>query len=568
MSDLLAREQIERFQDLKGKRSGIWDPSWQYITNYTLPQMSNVNTQKTEGIVGWTDRLYDTTAIQAAQICRAGQLNWLTPAAEPWAAYEPPEFLNVEGKEDDKDEAAQWLSVATDMTMRELARSNFYAMVSMDYLQCCTAGTGILFCEEGKKNALNFRQFVPWSLTIEEDDEGIVDTVRREFKLTTRQAMQWFGPEALKDTKIAKAFESSRQHSKQWDFIHAVFPREDSKRVKSRMDGPMKAIASVYISLDDQVCVSVSGYDEMPYMVSRFDKWGTDSPWGYSPAFLVLPEVRQMNYVSQYRDALAELKAYPRFLYPDSLEGDVDLRAGGITTINADEMARGIFPKEWMTVGDDRAAEDDMNRKADAINKAYYVNMFTMLEQLADKKMTAYEISQRLGEKLEQFTPVFYRRIGEFLNPLLKRVFGILYRQGKFGQAPNALLVQNPGDKYPRLAMPEIAITSRVSLALKALQNQGIVNTLQVLEPLAAARPEILDNFNLDTMAREMARNYGVPPDLLMPLKKMAGIRQQRQAAMQTQQAIETAQGAAKVGADLEKSPEALKQQVLSQFAA
>jgi len=221
-----------------------------------------------------------------------------------------------------------------------------------------------------------------------------------------------------------------------------------------------------------------------------------------------------------------------------------------------------------MTVGDDKAAEENMARKADTINKAYYVNMFTMLEQLADKKMTAYEIAQRLGEKLEQFTPVFYRRVGEFLNPLLRRVFGILYREGKFGQAPASLMVQNPGDKYSSLAMPEIAITSRISLALKALQNQGMVNTLQVLEPLAAARPEILDNFDLDTMARELARNYGVPPDLLRPLKKMAQMRQQRQQMAAAQRAIDMAQGAAKAGKDLEKSPDEMKQAAMSQFAS
>ncbi len=561
MADLLAKEQLDRFKDLKGKRSSIWDPSWQDITDYTLPQMSNVNTQKTEGTTGWTDRIYDTTAILAAQTCRAGQLNWLTPASEPWAAFEAPEFLNVAGQEEAKDEAAQWLSMATDVTMRELARSNFYAMVSLDYLQVCTAGTGMLFADTGKKTALNFRQFTPWSLTIEEDDEGIVDTVRREFKLTARQAVQWFGKDNCGE-RVMKAYNGGK-HSQQFDFVHAVFPREESKRIKGRMDGPMKPVASVYINVAEMICVEVSGYDEMPYLCSRFDKWGTDAPWGYSPAFLILPEARQINYVSQYRDALAELKAYPRFLYPDSLEGDVDLRAGGITTVNADDMVRGAMPKEWMTVGDDKAAEDNMARKADAINKAYYVNMFTMLEQLADKKMTAYEIAQRLGEKLEQFTPVFYRRVGEFLNPLLRRVFGILYRQGKFGQAPQSLMVKNLGDKVPSLAMPEIAITSRISLALKALQNQGIVNTLQILEPMAQLKPEIMDNFNLDALVRELARNYGTPPDILRTFKEIKGIRDQRQKMMMAQQAIEMAQGAAKAGASLGKAPQAMQDEAM-----
>ena len=558
-TDSLAKEQLDRYNSLKAQRNAVFDDSWQQINNYFLPQQSNVNTEKTEGTTGWTDRIYDTTAIQAAQTLRSGQRNWLTPSSEPWGAFEAPEFLSAAGFEDQKDEAAQWLSHATDITMRELARSNFYAMVNLDYLQLATTGTGCMFVEEGKSTALNFRQFKAWHITIEENDEGIVDAVRREFELTTRQAVQWFGVENLPDA-MQKAWEKSSGHARKWKFVHACFPRDESRRIKGRMDGENKPVASVYIAVDAMKCVQVSGYDEMPYLVSRFDKWGTDSAWGYSPAFLALPDARQINYVAQYRDALAELKAYPRLLYPDYLEGDVDLRAGGVTTF--DPSIPNGMPKEWMTVGDDRAAEENMARKADAINKAFYVNMFTMLEQLSDKKMTAYEIAQRIGEKLEQFTPIFDRRVTEFLNPLLRRCFGILYRQGKFGRAPASLMVATDGGAVSSLAMPEIAITSRISLALRALQNQGMVNTIQVIQPLAQQKPEIMDNFDFDTMTRELSKNYGVPPDIMRPLNKVAIIRQTRAAQMQAQQAIQMAQGAAKAGKDLEKSPAELKEAV------
>lgn len=558
--DPLAKEQLDRFNSLKSARSATFDDGWQEIANYFLPQQSNVNTQKTEGVNGWTDRIYDTTAILAAQTCRSGQRNWLTPSSEPWAAFEAPEFLSQPGKEDGKDEAAQWLSRCTDITMREIARSNFYSMVNLDYLQVATFGTGMMFCEEGKKTALNFRQFQPWKVTIEEDDEGIVDAVRREFELTTRQAVQWFGIENVGE-KIAKAYEKPAGHGRKWKFVHACFPREESKRIKGRMDGANKPIASVYIAVDDVKCVMVGGYDEMPYLCSRFDKWGTDSPWGYSPAYLCLPDVRQINYISQYRDALAELKAVPRMLYPDNLQGDVDLRAGGITTFDP-SVPNGV-PQEWMTVADDRSAEANVQRKTDAINRAYYVNMFTMMEQLADKKMTAYEIAQRVGEKLEQFTPVFDRRVTEFLNPLLKRIFGILYRQGKFGQAPEALLVP-VGDNKVSLALPEVAITSRISLALKALQNQGIMNALSAVLPLAANQPDILDNFDTDAIARDLTRNYGAPPEMLRPMKQILALRNARAQQAQAQQGMQMVATMAKAGKDLGGAPEDLRENLMS----
>lgn len=563
--DPLAKEQIDRWKNLAGIRDSLFRSNWQMLADYFLPSQSNINTQKFPGTVtGWTERVYDTTAINAAQVLASGQRNWLTPSSEPWAAYEPPEYLSAEGREQDKDEASTWLANATDVAMREIARSNFYAMINVDYEQVGVFGTGMIFAEEGRKMPLNFRQFKPWHLTIEEDQEGIVDSVHREFELTTRQAVQQFGQDKV-GKKIAKSYENPNELSKKWKFLHACFPREDSKRIEGRMDGPNKPIASVYIAIDDVVCVSISGYDEMPYLCSRFKSWGADTPWGYSPAYLTLPEARQINYVSQYRDALSELKAYPRLLYPDYLEGDVDLRAGGVTTF--DTSVPNGEPKEWMTVGDDKSAEDNMQRKADAINRAFYVNMFQMLDQLPDKDRTAYEIAQRLGEKLEQFTPVFDRRVTEFLNPLLRRVFGILFRAGKFGQPPQCLLVPTADGKGAQLAMPEIAITSRISLALKAVQNQGMMNTMQAIMPIGEQRPEIWDNLDLDTWVRDIARNNAVPAASLMSLKKMAAIRAQRAQQQAAQQAAELAQRLGGTVKDLGSAPKPIQDAVVHQFA-
>jgi len=497
----------------------------------------------------------------------AGQRNWLTPSNEVWFEYEVPEFLGAPGREDDKDEAVLWLSQVSTIARREIARSNFYGQVNIDYDQIGVFGTGMMFVEEGKRTALNFRQFKPWFLTIEEDDEGIVDSVHREFELTTRQAVQQFGLSNV-GPMIAKAYATTAMLSRKWKFLHACFPREDSKKLQ---DGGLKTaeakpIASVYIAVEEKKVVEVGGYDEMPYLCSRFKSWGAPTCWGYSPAYLVLPEARQINYVSQYRDALAELKAYPRFIIPDSLDGDIDLRAGGETIVAADDMARGVTPKEWMTVGDDRAAEENMQRKADAINRAFYVDMFSMLGQLADKKMTAYEIAQRLGEKLEQFTPVFDRRVTEFMNPMLMRVFGLLFRQGKFGQPPASLLVPVDGGRRLELAMPVIAITSRISLALKAQQAQGIINTLSVIQPMAEQKPEIWDNFDVDGIARTLARDYSMPSELIMPTRRMKKMREARQQVQAQQQAADLAQRMSASAADIGKAPKPLQDAVVEQF--
>ena len=89
----LAKEQIARFEELQSKRKAERDDDWQTIAQYALPQESDITQSKTEGVSGWTDRIFDTTTIQAVETLSAGLYNWWTPPNQPWNQYELPEEL-------------------------------------------------------------------------------------------------------------------------------------------------------------------------------------------------------------------------------------------------------------------------------------------------------------------------------------------------------------------------------------------------------------------------------------------------------------------------------------------
>ena len=559
MADELAKEIIQRSESLFSDVNGIWKPVYQDLADYFMPNLSDVNTQKTEGVTGWTDRIYDTTAIEANQTMATGMFNWLTPSNQPWMEYGIPDFLT---KGDDSDEAAIWLGKATETTIKALARSNFYEKAHEYYLSQGVFGTGLLYAAEGRKSPLMFKNFKAGTYAVAEDDEGIVDTVFEEFELTARQAAQFFGEENL-GPLVKKALNGATSgKDKKFKFRHGTFPRTDSERLKGKDKKGRFPVASVYVCMDDKYSVRVDGFEEFPFMCGRFSKFGTKSPYGYSPAFLELPTARQLNYITQYYDSMSELMANPRMLIPSNLEGDVDMRAGGATVYDA--STPDAVPREWATVSNLQSTLEAMQMKKDAINKAFYVNLFTMLEQLADKRMTAYEIAQRVGEKLEQFTPVFSRSVSELLNPLLRRVFGILYRGGHFGEAPQSLYVTSADGKTRSLALPEIAITSRISLALKALQNNGLMNTFSSVAQLAEGNPNLglFDNFDMDVGVRELARNFGAPPDLERPMKMVQQMRAQRAKQQQLNAALEQAQQATKAAGNLGKAPQALQDQL------
>lgn len=569
MADKLAAEQLEIYNELKAYRDSRFMVTWQYLGSYFLPQDSDINVQKTEGTtVGWTDRIFDTTGIECAESLKAGQYTWLTPPNQPWIEFGVPDELKpIDGQEQD-DEATNWLAKASDKFMQALARGNFYSSVDMAFLGVGVFATDTLIFDEGKKSLFNFVHLKIGTYVVEEDDESIVDTLRREFEMTYRQAKQKFNKkgDTLPD-KMEKEAQGAIGKSRKFKFLHCIFPREDSDRLPGAKDGPNKPFASVYIAMEYKEVVRVSGYEENPILCQRFARWGEDTPYGYGPAYLGLPNARQLNYVQQYMDALAELHADPRVLVPDNLEGDVDFRAGGVTTYESNNPA--AKPEEWMSVGDYKLGMELQEQKREALRRMFFVDAFQLLnsEPLLDKEMTAYEISQRQAEQLSRFTPSFARRVPEFLTPLAYRGFAMMYRAGEFGQAPDSLMKDIGGGKRV-LVTPKINVTSRIADALKALKNRGTEETIQFLTPLLEVMPEILDNFDTDILAKDYGRNTGLPPDAIRSDKDVAKLRAARAKLQAQQRNAALAEQLSTTGKNLGASPEWLQRQAATAIGA
>jgi len=550
--DEKAEHLIGRYDNLKGDR-GTWDTLWQHIADYIQPRKSQITTKKTEGVDGYTDDLYNLTAIRANQILASGQMDYLFTGK--WFSFEP----SVELEADDV--AKAWYRQCTDVTMRELSRSNWNLEIHEMLLDRGAFGTAAILCEEGRAGRLlAFHKFDVGTFVISEDHEGNVDTLMREFELTARQAKQKFGEQNLGPI-VRKACMDEQQMDKKFKFIHGIYPREEGTYDPQKVDGVNRPIASCYVSRDDRMVVKEDGYFEAPLAASRFLKWG-DSVYGYSPSIEALPTIRQVNSLEKNWDALTEIKAFPRILIPDGMEGDVDLRAGGITTF--DPNAANALPREWGTIGDDRTLGQRVQTKDQAIREAYHVDLFMMLQQI-ERQMTAYEVQQRLAEKVTAFSPTFYRLQTEVTNPLLMRIFSVLFRAGKFPPPPQSVMVVSPDGKSQALAVPEVTLTSKLAMAIKAAENNSFIQMMQIIAPIAQIQPDVMDNFDLDKASRGIGRNLAIPVDWERSAEDRDAMREQRAQAAQQAQALETARVGAKAAKDVSAAtPEIRKQMGLS----
>ena len=117
-TDPMANALLKQLSRLEVQRQ-TWEDLWQDIADYVVPRKADITKKRTPGDKR-TDRLYDATAIHAAELLSASLHGMLTNATMPWFSLR---FRNQEL--DGNDEAREWLQGIEDVMYQALARSNF-----------------------------------------------------------------------------------------------------------------------------------------------------------------------------------------------------------------------------------------------------------------------------------------------------------------------------------------------------------------------------------------------------------------------------------------------------------
>lgn len=519
---------------------------WQIIGEYVLPRKSYVTEAGDYVDDARYRKLYDTTAIGACQTLANGHSSYISPGDQRWFYWSAPDEVRT-------DEAEAWYRRCSEIAALELAASNFYTQLDEGYLDRSGFGICAISAWPGRRSALNVRVHPINSYAIEENDEGYVDTIYREITQGIRQLRDLLGEQAIaKSEKLAEAWQAFQESGKNkvCTVLHCVYPRE--KRQIGSKEGKNLPIASVYVCKEGKEIILESGFEDMPYCVSRFLKHtGRGDQYGFSPAWRAMPAIGQLNFLQKAMDLVAEKQAVPPVLVPDYLEGDVDLRAGGMTIFAASRV-KGSYalPQEWANQGRYDVGIDRINSKQAEIMEAFHADMFKMFTQLDRPNMTATEVAERVGEKMVQFSPSFSRFVSDF-QVFMRRTFAILLRAGKFPKPPPSAIQQNPYTGALHVGDPKVVYQSKVALAMQQFQNSGMDKLMQRILPLyEAGRTDVLDNLNWDEVVRTYARNDGVPEQVLSSEEVMDQIRQARQEQMEQERQMAMAeQGAKAAGA-------------------
>tara|TARA_R110001599_G_scaffold69170_3_gene194722 strand:+ start:2680 stop:4314 length:1635 start_codon:yes stop_codon:yes gene_type:complete len=539
---------IKVHQAMKDRRQ-VWDTRWQKLSEWFSPHQAHITNKSEPADNSHRVKLHDTKSIEAVSVLTQGHMSFITPLNERWFNFTP------NARQAGGDDVDGWFAECSKLSFKELQNSNFYVVAQQVYKDRTEKGTGCMFVRKGRKRTLSF-EYVPIATYVfSEDEDGNADMLAREIMLSAPDAVKRFGKEKMgpKVLEACEQFENGKGEGKKFTFIHTVEPRLEYDKTKT--DKINMPYSSHYDCVEDQMEIDEGGFEEFPYVVSRYEKWD-DELWGFSPAYNALPNVLSVNWLKKLVKLSGEVAVNPRLLLLAGEKANVDLRAGGVTYVSQ-RSAQAQLPREWGTSSDFRAAEYLIGQDHDQIDKFFHVNLFRMFSDL-DKQMTATEIGAREREKLLMFAPSFVQFAFD-MGGMMTRLFNIIAREGLFPDPPESM-VDDEGLAY--VETPEVSYQSKVALAIQQLANDSFDRVMGRVLPIIEVVPNVLDNFDFDTMIRDLARNEGMNDKWIVKIEQMKELRDERAEAQQQQMQMEQAEQATKamsnVGVTGEQAMEAM----------
>lgn len=532
----LATHLWARWQQMLQQRL-MYDSEWQDQIELILPGAPDITHQRTPGSQR-TERLFDTTAITAAQTLAANMMGAVTNPALVWARYK---FRQVELNDDQ--EVAQWLNACDEIQMAAYAASNFYQACHTFYLNLGVFGTAAMWTgtqyavkrDLRLEAALRFQTLGTGTYGIAENADGKVDTLFRVLKLSPRQAMQLFEGQCSELIQRAATLPMVMDGPK--DFLHCVYPRTDVWR-GSRQDNKAMPWASVYLECDTRFVNDESGFEEFPFLVSRWETLGT-APWGFGPGHMALPDIRTINLLKELQ--LQQLMLWVQPPLKAMAEGVVGSISLAPLAVNYLTQMDNLQPLDL--TGRPDLVQLHQQEIQKAIRDMFYADALNALPPVDATQMTAFEVAHRIELMQRLMGPAFTRLLAEMLDPLADRVFGLLWRAGALPPVPRAVLLaaQQTGGQL------DVEYEGPLARAQRGPEVKAISETLAVAAQVALQTQSlaVYDNLDTDAMLKEVAKANGTPRHLIRDTAYVTQVRTQRQQAQaQQQQAAQAEQQA------------------------
>ena len=532
MSDRELREQIvNRWVKLRLEREPFL-AQWHQISEHITPASGRFLTpavgRKNQARERW-NRIYDNTAVRAANILAAGLMSGMTDPSSQW-------FSLTTGSPDlDESHAVKvWLDQVQRIMEMCFTRTNVYQALHHGWREVGCYGVTAMVVLEDQRYGLHCYPLVVGEYAIGVDFRGIPDTLYRKFSMTAAQLVQSYGRKRMPQN-VLNCYDT-KDYDKTFRCLHAIEPRFERDPTKAdNLNMPWRSVVIVLDAGDSDGVVDESGYNEFPAVVGRWGASASDIYSEESPGMVALGDTLQLQHEQlQKGNAIDYQVNPPRILPTEARDNEIDFLPGGISFINMPTSAAQV--QSAFNVGLNlQYLSQDILEVQQRINQAFNVDMFLMIASSTNPQMTATEAAERHEEKLMMLGPVLSRLNNEVLRSLIERTFSILMRTRQLPPPPPEL----------QGVMLNVEYTSMLARSQRAIRANSMDQFLNRVMQVAQVKPEVTTKINGFNVVDEYADYFSVSPSVIVPNDEaQAQVQAQQEAAREQQQAEQMAQGA------------------------
>lgn len=500
-----------RWGQLKSERAS-WYAHWQELTSYILPRNGRYFRQDRDRGYRRHNNIYDSTGTRALRVLGAGMMSGATSPARQWfrLATPDPELNSY-------DPVKLWLDDVTKRMQRVFQKSNTYNALHQMYEELGTFGTAATILLPDYQSVIHHYPLTCGEYCISTDAKGRVCTLYREFEMTVSQVVKEFGLEKC-SVSVQNMYRTGNLD--QWvPVIHAIEPRAD--RDIGKRDAKNMPWGSYYFEVggEEGVFLRESGFQYFPALCPRWSVIGGDI-YGNSPGMEALGDIKQLQHEQLRKAQAIDYQTKPPLQVPASMKNrDVETLPGGVSYY--DGQSNGIKTAFEVNLNLQYLLNDIMDCR-ERVRGAFYADLFLMLANIPNTRMTATEVAERHEEKLLMLGPVLERLHNELLSPLVDITFTRMVAAGALPPAPQELQGMDLNVEF----------VSMLAQAQRAIGTNAVDRFVGNLGAIARMKPDILDKFDQDQWADVYADMLGVDPSLIIADKEVALLRDARNQAM------------------------------------
>lgn len=522
-----------RLVSLRNWRQSWWTQNWSDLAEFILPRRSIWLTQSTGGMPTpnnmtrgrqINNQISDPTATYAVRVCASGLMSGLASPSRPWFKMIP----GIKRIELDS-EARQWLDDTEERMYTVIAQSNFYNAFAQECEDIIVFGQGPTIIYEDEADLIRLYNPAVGEYYLSTDASGRIDGLYRLFVMTVSQIVGFFGADNIPKEIAVLWNEKGNSLEVERMVAHCIEPNFDIEGF-GRLPGNFTWRETYWCyGLASDKPLSQRGFVEKPFTCARWSVQSNDA-YGRSVGMDVLPDVMQLQVMTRRMAEAIEKQVRPPLIGSMELKNKPTSTLPGHLTYVTD-MSKGAGIRPIYQVNPDvNAMAQNILQIEQRIQKGLFNDLFLMLEnQPTADRMTAYEVAQKMQEKLQVLGPVIESLLSDSLKPKLKRIYQILVRKGMIEPPPESL----------RGIPIDIEFISMLALAQKGAATGGIERLMSLVGNMLAAVPTIMDNVDTDAVVREYNELLGNPQKILRGPEEVQAIREQQAQKLQQEQQMQ-----------------------------